>query len=278
MERNTETAQQVLLEGLIDYAGVFPPAELALDEALTRYEHARSGDDGWVLGPCLLKASQLTELARRSAPRMLGAVLDMPVSRMDTRFQLAQVEMKVQAGSVAEQVRPILARTSTVYAENIDSGDHTYLNEVAELRAAGLDVRGKVRTGGTTAAAFPSVEQLADFIAASLALDVPFKATAGLHHPFRHASDIDGAKEHGFINVMAAVRAALAGEWERVREVLAATEPEDFDPATATWRGVGETIDPAHVRGTFRSFGSCSFDEPALYLHTLGLLPVGAGA
>ncbi len=38
-----------LLDGIIDYAGLFPPAELSMDEAFRRFTEHRSSDDGWML-------------------------------------------------------------------------------------------------------------------------------------------------------------------------------------------------------------------------------------
>ena len=56
------------------------------------------------------------------------------------------------------------------------------LAEIGERRIDGRPVVAKFRTGGTTANAFPSEEDLAYFILASFNAGVPFKLTAGLHH------------------------------------------------------------------------------------------------
>src|SRR5262249_58715448 len=70
--------------------------------------------------------------------------------------------------------------------------------------------RAKVRTGGVTADAFPSSFNLARFIKICAEEDVPFKATAGLHHPLRsvnkltYAPDSASAMMHGFLNVFLA--------------------------------------------------------------------------
>src|ERR1039458_1007223 len=50
------------------------------------------------------------------------------------------------------------------------------------------DLRGgfvKVRTGGLTPEAIPESEAVADFLCRAAARRLPFKATAGLHHPIR---------------------------------------------------------------------------------------------
>lgn len=58
----------------------------------------------------------------------------------------------------------------------------------AMLRDARLkvpNVVGKLRCGGTVADAFPNATQLANAIAEAHRNSVPYKATAGLHHPLR---------------------------------------------------------------------------------------------
>ena len=263
-----------LLTGLIDYAGVFPPAEHELVEALHRYKGAIEAPDGWILGPFLIKASQLTRLDPEDLPDKTGVVLDVPPWRLDGRFDLVQIEMKVEAGSVAAEVRQVTDRAPMVYAEGRYLADSGYLEEIAALREENLDIRAKIRTGGATAAVFPTVDAVAEFIETCVRLRVPFKATPGLYHPFRHPSDLWDATEHGFINVLAAVRAAIAGDHPAVLDALNSSEPAEFEAAEGTWNDVGANIDPERVRGVFQSFGSCSFQELARYLHDLGVLPI----
>jgi len=265
--------QGELWSKLIDYAGVFPPAELALNVALSRYQRAVDGPDGWVLGPCLVRTSQIDDLDLRSAPAALGLVLDQPVAG-GTSIPITQVETTTSAVSMAAVVMTALELSPIVYVEAADGPDPSFLAEVAALRAGGHDVRAKIRTGGSSAASFPTVDEVAGFIETCAELSIPFKATAGLHHPFRSPSTVDEATEHGFVNVLAAVRSTLAGDGEACRRCLASPDVGEFDLTTATWRGVGGNVPAATIRRTFRSFGSCSFDEPVGYLRTLGVLPL----
>ena len=62
----------------------------------------------------------------------------------------------------------------------------------------------KIRCGGIVASAFPSVDEVATFIAAAAEHRVPFKATAGLHHPVRHFNEPSGFTMHGFLNLLCA--------------------------------------------------------------------------
>tara|TARA_B100001250_G_scaffold266372_1_gene229753 strand:+ start:474 stop:1481 length:1008 start_codon:yes stop_codon:yes gene_type:complete len=53
---------QKFMNGLIDYAGLFPPAKLPLDEAINEYISHFSGQEKWMLGRFIIPISQLNEL------------------------------------------------------------------------------------------------------------------------------------------------------------------------------------------------------------------------
>jgi hypothetical protein len=152
---------------------------------------------------------------------------------------------------------------------------------IAEL--AVLELSAKIRTGGVTADAFPSAGQIGGFMRACVAADVPFKATAGLHHPLTGTHRLtyeDGAAQarmFGFLNVfVAAGLAGLGAEHEAVRQVLVESDPRAFEfrEGALCWREV--QIDTAGLASLRRrvalSFGSCSFTEPVEDLVQLGVL------
>jgi hypothetical protein len=51
-----------LLDGIIDYAGLFPPAKLPMNEAFARFVEHRSSDDGWMLARFVCPVARLDEL------------------------------------------------------------------------------------------------------------------------------------------------------------------------------------------------------------------------
>jgi hypothetical protein len=55
---------RALLAGLIDYAGLFPPAKLPLDQAILNYARFRQEPDAWMLGRFVIPARQLGDLER----------------------------------------------------------------------------------------------------------------------------------------------------------------------------------------------------------------------
>src|SRR5262249_7198956 len=54
---------QTLLTRLIDYAGLFPPAQLSLADAVHNHPRQRNDPEGWMLGRFVMPAARLGELA-----------------------------------------------------------------------------------------------------------------------------------------------------------------------------------------------------------------------
>ena len=286
------SAAHALLAGLVDYAGLFPPAALPMAEAAAEYARQRAGAHGWMLGRFICPVARLDELAAAAAPHLAGE--PWPISALAgagdgpaiERFNAAHPglvidALELKASSVAEieaftSLPPGLVR----YVEVPLEGD--LMGLLRGLRAHGC--RAKVRTGGVTPGAFPEPAALSRFLAACAAAEVPFKATAGLHHPVRsehpltYAADAPRGVMHGFLNVFVAAALARRGAHEATLEsVLREQRPTAFslDAEGVVW---GEhRIDAAELRALRHdfavSFGSCSFAEPVADLQTLGLLP-----
>ena len=56
-------ALQILLAKSIDYAGLFPPAELDMQSAVNNYADYHDGPDAWALGRFVLPVGRLPEFA-----------------------------------------------------------------------------------------------------------------------------------------------------------------------------------------------------------------------
>lgn len=54
---------QAFMKGIIDYAGLFPPAKLPLDEAIHNYARYKKHTDKWMLSRFIIPASRLNELS-----------------------------------------------------------------------------------------------------------------------------------------------------------------------------------------------------------------------
>jgi hypothetical protein len=135
----------------------------------------------------------------------------------------------------------------------------------------------KLRTGGVTADAFPTTEQVSWTIAAVRDAGVPIKCTAGLHHPMRHFNESVQTKMHGFLNVFGAGALAETHNLSQaqIQSILEDENPENFsfDESGFTWKDLrAATSEIASNRLFATSFGSCSFDEPREDLRNMLLL------
>jgi hypothetical protein len=235
----TRDARRAALAHLIDHAPLFPPASLPVPDAIAEDRRARGAEHAWLLARLVWPASRLAELETES--RALSILLDAPY-RGDARAEA--VETRWEAG--------LDGLGGEAYVE-LPLGDGLEEN-VAALAERGL--RAKVRCGG---AEVPTVEALARFLAACREAGVPFKATAGLHHP------LAAEGRHGFLNVIAA---CVFGE------PAALTGPVELDADALRWRDRKAGPDAlARVRREqLVAVGSCSFFEPVDDLKELGIL------
>lgn len=251
---------RILLASLVDYAGLFPPAALPMDEALRNYDRYRRGTHAFALGRFVVPAARLADVPADFPVSVL-------VNDLDSMPDCDTIEVK--ATSVVEVER--IARAAGSRTAYVEIADVALLDAIA---ANGL--RAKIRTGGVTADAFPDAEQVARFLAYCMRRRLPFKATAGLHHPLRcvrpltYERDAPRGTMHGFLNVFLA--AALP---ERAAEILLDDDARAFafDDNGAVWRGTRiPNAELAAMRECAISFGSCSFEEPIDDLKELGWL------
>lgn len=256
----TSRSLRTLLTGLIDYAGLFPPAALTMQDAVRNYARYRHGELAWALGKFVVQQERAKEVPAEFPLSILG--ID-----------------EVKAASV-DDLEAIAnnAHGRIVYVEITD------LSLFDALRGRGL--RAKIRTGGLTEDAFPTPQRIAAFLRACKERGVAFKATAGLHHPLRcvrpltYEPNAPTGLMHGFINVFLA--AAMLDDAEAILEERDASAFA-FDDDGATWRDRRVSTEAlASLRRDFAiSFGSCSFEEPIADLRALGWLssePAGTAA
>jgi hypothetical protein len=235
---------KALLSGLIDYAGLFPPAALSMEEAVRNYARYREGEHAWMLGKFVVPEARAGEVPEEFPKSVLGVD-------------------ELKADGNFESIKP------TTFVEIADVG------LIPELSKHGLSA--KIRTGGVTPDAIPHPDRVATFIRMCAMHAVPFKATAGLHHPVRcmraltYETNSQRATMHGFVNVFMA--AAFPHDAERI---LAEEDPKAFrfEDDAAWWRDHAVTTEHLEaVRREFAiSFGSCSFEEPIAELQELGWL------
>src|ERR1700694_3481917 len=196
---NLQTAQTVrnsanpldtvgaLLCDLIDYAGLFPPASLAMAPSVANYDLYLRSEWSWILGRFIVPVTRLSEFEEAfvglpaPAPgirftnwRMSVLLGSDPVSdvarirefnaRMASsssgrRAGVESVEVKVASPEEVKRLSGIIPTELATYFE-------FPLSSCAECIAAvaGCGRRAKIRTGGETADKFPAPESVVAFI------------------------------------------------------------------------------------------------------------------
>ncbi len=248
---------RALLERLIDYAGIYPPAALPLETAVANFGSYQNGDFSWMLRWLVVGSGELQKV-----PKSLDGSISLLSETDDTRA------VTLETKAVVEAKHPVYCEVAVSNLDQLDA-----------VKAAGCYA--KIRTGGVKPEAIPSPEEVAAFITACAERRLPFKATAGLHHPIRaeyaltYEPDAPRAVMHGFLNVLMAAAFAWQGE-KNIEAIIAETDVAAFRfDGGAKWRGLALTADAIKdARQNFmHSIGSCSFDEPVHELQALGLLP-----
>jgi hypothetical protein len=309
---------RTLVGGLIDYAGLFPPAKLAMAPAAEAYARAIRGEHEWLLSRFVCPAPRLAELGAAAASMMPGtnatsgyreqasigepwrisALIEKPED-LELIHRFNQAHAREDAGQAVVdvvEVKVSKADDVDIMLDEIPEDIFPFFEVPPADQLPGGDPRGflaalagntcgaKIRTGGIAATAFPTPPAVGEFMVACRNCEVPFKATAGLHHPVRgdfrltYEKDSPSCTMHGFLNVFVAgcfvfckgIRA------EDAAQVLSETDPKAFicTDQGLTWRNhVLDITEIARAREAFAlSFGSCSFDEPVEDLKHLGLL------
>ncbi|GAA4533965.1 hypothetical protein [Amycolatopsis samaneae] len=259
--------------GLLDDAAVFPPGLKPLPEAVPDHARHRRSRYAELVGPLILAAPALDGLGA-----LLDGPLDLAVTTPGGPAQLPGVMTAVAGLPVRLQGLEVAAPEGMPAAEFFaalgPAGDVPVFVEIprderrAEFVAACADNghQAKFRTGGVRADLYPDEAELAAAIRAVVGAGVPFKATAGLHHAIRNTDQETGFEQHGFLNLLVATAAAMAGAPER--DLVALLAERDGGKVAARV----STVDGS-VRGWFRSFGTCSVIEPVSELAALGLVP-----
>lgn len=284
-----------MLDGLIDYAGLFPPASQDMRAAVESYASYLGGSDRNALGRFIVPVGRLGEFesaARELLPRGDGAqpwrlsVLVGENARAageqmlkfnchhwpgsgDGHAVIDAVELKVATAEEIDTRHRELPSFFQRYFEIPLRGDIEGLIK-AIARVGG---RAKVRTGGITPDAFPAARDLLSFLVACQRENVAFKATAGLHHPIKGSYNLtyqpnsEAGTMYGFLNLFLAAALLRQGESEStVLEVLEESDARafEFSGEAISWRGHSvSTLELRAARTTFAiSFGSCSFREP----------------
>ncbi len=278
-----------LLHSAIDYAGLFPPASLGMNQALKNYAEYRATEHLWALGRFIIPASRLNELDEYGADQEIHLSLLIgpdvkadaaKVRRLQAKSSIAidSIEAKIASAEDMDQLLQCFPGF-TIYCE-------VPIDENIEALIASMGQRGiygKIRAGGVKSELFPTPAQVSRFLVSCAERAVRFKATAGLHHairsfyPLTYEESGPSTMMHGFLNLLIAAAAAYAGCCEETVEQILSDESREsfhFEAASIGWNVW--SFPNKHIlamRERFLvSFGSCSFVEPISDMKKLGLL------
>jgi hypothetical protein len=315
-------AIHALVSGLVDYAGLFPPAKLDMQSAVDAYASYLDSDDVWVLGRFIVPASRLGEFEQAAKkhlskdddgePWPMSVLLEDDLDKeLDAIYAFNDRHTQEKNGLAL--IDAVEIKVPFDSAKGLTSPDANFIDDIVErvpqelfpffelptlalsdgsmpdLRGciaalAGAEAGAKIRTGGLTANAFPTARAIARFIADCRVADVPFKATAGLHHPVRGEQNLTyepgcaRAVMHGFLNVFLAAVFHDAHDIPegKMVQILEQTSLDEFTftAREIRYRDLSVSMDDIDAtRDMFAmSFGSCSFREPVDELRALKLI------
>jgi hypothetical protein len=274
----------VLLRGIVDYAGMFPPARLDAAGAEAEYARYCASQEAWLVGAFVVAADHLTHLSPATVPLSV-VVSDTAPAALDRLWNgaaaasIRAVEFRPAPPALITQLAAAVPKPIQAFFE-VPAGDDMgrRLDAIAACGAAA-----KIRTGGVTPDAFPGPEAVDTLLRGCAERGVAAKATAGLHHavagdyPLTYEPQSASGTMFGFLNISAAAALVHAGRARNdVIEVLRESSPDAFrfDENGMTWRGDRITLNQLRtMRQTlFRSFGSCSLREPVDDLKRMRLL------
>ncbi len=290
---------KVLLSSIVDYAGLFPPAQLNLREAIANYFQYHQTQENWLLGRFVIPVSHLAELETLLADRSSENTITSNCSLSVILSEDWESELKqIQAFNNSNKLKIISVEFKSLPPEEIKRAIHHLSNEIESFFEIplsknlatylavlqGTKASAKIRTGGLNAKAFPNADRLCQFIFASAEAQVPFKATAGLHHPLpgkyivSYEPNSFSTSMQGFLNL--SILTALV-YWQKLTQKEAQIVLQESSCSSFQFQNDNIAWKDRHLnlaelqqarQSFFRSFGSCSFQEPLDELGELQLL------
>jgi hypothetical protein len=285
-------APPVLFEGWIDDAAMFPPGNAAVDEAVGAHLRYRRSWFASLIGPLLVADLRFAEVGRAFRHLRMGGgsekTVPLAVSVVNTSgagglLSLIGREVEgvqlVAVESALRDLNDLAGNADRVVsaAAQLDDAVRVFVEipyapgwekAVAVVEAAGY--YGKLRTGGLEPVDTPPSDQLAHQLSVLIEADLPFKATAGLHHAVAlPGSDPGRPRQHGFLNLLVAVEALVDGGSEsEAADLLGESGRQRVLDHVGAWNDT----QASRIRRRFRSFGCCGVLDPINDLVVLELI------
>jgi hypothetical protein len=257
---------KILLEQVMDYAGLYTPAALTMPQAVRNYQAYLESDWSWMLGKFVVSAAQLDSFLEEKA-RITSAPWRLSV--------IASSNNELERLQDIEAIKAIECQCPAVGAQSAAPMRRVYVESTADqarfepIKNAGCFA--KIRMGGVHESSFPEANSVLKFLRLCVKLQLPFKATSGLHHPLRgsyrltYDTDASRAPMYGYLNLLLATAFTLRRDTEAAHCVLLKS-----DPRALRFRENGVRYGQKHLslndlrdaRALLHSIGTCSFEEP----------------
>lgn len=260
-------ALEKLIQGTVDYAGLFPPAQLPLETVVKNFAQYSANNRRSMLGRLIIPAGKLVEFESvydahisegNYLPWKISALLPPPTPENQTDFETAltsitdfhrrQAERSAPFAIVdSVEVKTVSPEMSRLISDSIPDANDAFLEvdwnqdptaDIEGIATIGKpNVRAKIRTGGVEENMIPSPASVARFLNVCSKFRVGLKATAGLHHPLRgryrltYEPDATTGTMHGFVNVLVAACFAFSRQeapLDFLTEVLSSESADDF--------------------------------------------------
>ena len=269
---------------MVHDAAMFPPGNAPVADAVSEHLAYRSSWFEWMVGPLVVSDQRLAEVGRAAAGHAQGPLRVSVINtggaggllglarRATPGLEVHAVETALRdlddlAGNAARVVSAAaeLPESLQVYVEVPYATG--WERAVEAVEAAGLF--GKIRTGSPDDVETPPHEQLTRQLGVLVEADLTFKATAGLHHAWRRdGTDPTRPRQHGFLNLLAALDALIEGEQQDAVDLLARAEPVELLHRVTGW----DDLAARRIRRRFVGFGCCGVLDPVNDLLELDLV------
>jgi hypothetical protein len=262
-----QPTSQALFSGLIDYAGMFPPASLSFDEALINFNcYQRSSHERWILGKFILLPSHLDQLVHKEdsffsslyKPLQLSLVIkppfddfvrfSAPLATLKEKLRVQSLEVLLDQSIPVEYFLSSILNLSTIFyhenrAPNIfievphspeeEKLTCQLLDGIAQHLNQGFSRVGfKLRCGGAPHL-IPNPQRVASVLKECASRSIPIKFTAGLHQPFCHAASLDPSllEHHGYFNIFFAAFLAYGRNSDQSELLTVITQKNSILPS-----------------------------------------------
>lgn len=274
---NLRPVSQALFSGLIDYAGMFPPASLSFSDAIDNFiKYQRTPNENWILGQYILLPTHLDELLGRgesffsTLPKAisLSLVIKSPFETLE-RFlaplTLYKGVLRVKSLEVVlDQDTPVEDFVANIihiasrfnddthapnlffevpYSPNGEELTLRLLDTIAQHLTPGCNRPGfKLRCGGAPHL-IPTPQRVAFILKECALRSIPIKFTAGLHQPFCRTSSLHApmVEYHGYFNIFFAAISAYRENSDISKLVQILTQdsliPPSFSDEKIEWLG-----------------------------------------